>query len=110
MRIKGISLAAVAALIFAGPAFAADPAKGKQTFIRVGCWECHGFEGQGGTGPKLAPGPLAAPALKAFVRTTSGDMPAFTAKVLSDADLDDIYAYLQSIPKSPDPKTIPLLQ
>ncbi len=110
MRGIGIFSVAVAALVLASPALAADAAKGKQTFIRAGCWACHGYEGQGGVGVKLAPGPVAAPALKAFVRTTSGDMPAYSAKVLSDADLDDIYAYLQSIPKSPDPKTIPLLQ
>ena len=109
MRFIALSVAA-AALVLGTQAFAADAAKGKDIYVRVGCWECHGFQGQGGVGPKLAPEPLAAPALKNFVRTTSGDMPAFTAKVLSDADLDDIYAYLQSIPKSPDVKTIPLLQ
>ena len=109
MRRIGISVVA-SALLLAAPSFAADAGKGRATFVRAGCWECHGYEGQGGVGPKLAPGPVAAPALKAFVRTTSGDMPAYTAKILSDADLDDIYAYLQSIPKSPDPKTIPLLQ
>jgi mono/diheme cytochrome c family protein len=36
-------------------------------------------------------------------------MPAYREEVLSDADLADLHAYLQSIPKSPDPKTIPLL-
>ena len=30
-------------------------------------------------------------------------------KILSDDDLADIYAYLQSIPKPPDPKNIPAL-
>jgi len=53
--------------------------------------------------------PLAFPALNAFVRTTSGDMPPFTEKVLSNQELADIYAYLQSIPAPPDHKTIPLL-
>lgn len=109
MRLVAIALAA-AAVLSGPPALAADAAKGKQAFVRVGCWECHGYDGQGGVGPKLAPGPVAAPAFKTFIRTTSGDMPAYTAKVLSDAELEDIYAYLQSIPKPPDPKTIPLLQ
>jgi hypothetical protein len=44
-----------------------------------------------------------------FVRTTSGTMPPYSAKILSDDDLSDIYAYLQSIPKPPDAKSIPLL-
>jgi len=36
-------------------------------------------------------------------------MPAYCEEILSDADLADLYVYLQSIPKGPDPKTIPLL-
>jgi mono/diheme cytochrome c family protein len=37
-------------------------------------------------------------------------MPPFTAKVLSDQQVADIYSYVQTFPKPPDPKTIPLLQ
>jgi mono/diheme cytochrome c family protein len=47
--------------------------------------------------------------LAAFVRTSSRQMPPFHVKVLSDADLADIYAYLQSIPKPPDVKSLPQL-
>jgi mono/diheme cytochrome c family protein len=36
-------------------------------------------------------------------------MPPFSDKILSDGDLADIYAYLQSIPKPPDVSSIPLL-
>ena len=36
-------------------------------------------------------------------------MPPFSDKILSDGDLADIYAYLQSIPK-PDVNSIPLLK
>jgi len=43
------------------------------------------------------------------LRTTNRAMPPYREEVLSDADLADLYAYLQSIPKGPDPKTIPLL-
>ena len=96
---------------FGGAAPAGDAAKGKANFERVGCWQCHGREGQGGReGPRIAaPVPLAYPALSGFVRTTSGDMPPYTEKVLSNQELTDIYAYLQSIPAPPDYKTIPLL-
>jgi ubiquinol-cytochrome c reductase cytochrome c subunit len=108
---------AAASLFAASSAFAAqaapqgDPAKGKANFERVGCYQCHGHMGQGGReGPRIAdPVPLAWPALQAWVRTTSGDMPPYTPKVLSDQELIDIYAYLQSVPKSPDYKAIPLL-
>jgi mono/diheme cytochrome c family protein len=36
-------------------------------------------------------------------------MPPYSEKILSNEDLADIYAYLQSIPKAADYKTIPLL-
>jgi len=66
--------------------------------------------GQGGAaGPKLAPDPLPFDALSSFVRTTNRQMPAYREEVLSDADLADLYAYLNSIPQGPDAKTIPLL-
>jgi mono/diheme cytochrome c family protein len=102
--------AAAMLALWSGAAPAADAAKGMQTFIRVGCFECHGHVGQGGVaGLKLAPDPLPFDALANFVRTTSGQMPRYSSKLLSDEDLADIYAYLQSIPKPPDPKSIPAL-
>jgi mono/diheme cytochrome c family protein len=119
MRISVISGAAVAAVVFAAtsavaapaPAPQGDAARGKAHFERVGCWECHGHQGQGGNaGVRIAdPVPLAWPAFTAWVRTTSGDMPPFTEKVLPAQDLADIYAYLQSVPKAPDYRNIPLL-
>jgi len=105
-------MAALAAGLFlAQPAaIAASAEKGKQVFMRAGCWQCHGTLGQGGAaGPKLAPDPLPFDALSSFVRTTNRAMPPYREEVLSDADLADLYVYLQSIPKGPDPKTIPLL-
>lgn len=88
-----------------------DVARGKAAFERIGCWACHGHQGQGGsTGPKIAPNPLAFPAFSGFVRTTSGEMPPFTARVLPDQDLRDIHAFLMSVPAAPAVATIPLLQ
>jgi mono/diheme cytochrome c family protein len=88
-----------------------DAVKGKANFERVGCYQCHGHQGQGGReGPRIAdPVPLAWTAFLSWVRTTSGDMPPYTEKVLPERDLVDIYAYIQSVPKAPDHKTIPLL-
>ncbi len=88
----------------------AAAARGRQTYVRVGCYECHGYEAQGGAGPRLAPAPIPLEALRAFVRGTTGEMPAYRQNVLSDADLADIYAFLTTIrpPKSPD--TIPELK
>lgn len=110
-----LSLAA-ATLLFASPVFAVeapkgDVAKGQASFERVGCYQCHGHQGQGGReGPRIAdPVPMAWPAFLAWVRTTSGDMPPYTEKVLPEQDLVDIYAYIQSVPKAPDFKSVPLL-
>ncbi len=117
MTISTAALIVAASMFGGSAAFAAqaapqgDATKGKANFERVGCYQCHGHQGQGGReGPRIAdPVPLAWPALQAWVRTTSGDMPPYTPKNLSDAELIDIYAYLQSIPKAPDFKSIPLL-
>ncbi len=107
-----IGLAALAAGLVLGQAsaLAASAEKGKAAFLQHGCWQCHGYQGQGGvTGPKLAPGPIPFDTLSNFVRTTNRQMPPFRKEILSDEDLADIYAYLQSIPKGPDPGSIPLL-
>ena len=99
-------------LIGQGAALAADAARGKILFTqKYGCYECHGTQGQGSpvTGPKLAPNPLPYDSLSAFVRTSNGPMPPFRESILPNADLEDIYAYLQSIKPAPDYKSIPLL-
>jgi mono/diheme cytochrome c family protein len=107
-----IGLAAFAAGLMLGQAsaVAASAEKGKSAFLQHGCWQCHGYQGQGGvTGPKLAPNPIPFDTLSNFVRTTNRAMPPFSKDILSDEDLGDIYAYLQAIPKGPDAKDIPLL-
>ena len=107
-----IGLAALAAGLVFGQAnaVAASAEKGKAAFLQHGCWQCHGYQGQGGiAGAKLAPNPIPFDTLSNFVRTTNRAMPPFRKEILSDDDLADIYAYLQSIPKDPDPSSIPLL-
>lgn len=84
--------------------------KGKAAFVQNGCWQCHGFVGQGGiAGVKLAPDPKPVEYIQAFVRNSVGPMPKYSEKILSNQDLIDIHAYLKSIPKGPDYKSIPLL-
>ena len=84
--------------------------KGKMLWVKDGCYSCHGTDGHGGVGPKVAPRPMAAAAFIAIVRhPPASGMPTFTAKVLPDADLNDMLAYLRSIPDPPAVKDIPLL-
>lgn len=108
--IAPVALAAAVVLPVGAAAADGSPDKGKAAFVRHGCWECHGYAGQGGvTGPKLAPDPLPFDALSTFVRTTNRNMPPYVEAILSNEDLADIYAYLSSVPKAPAPASIPLL-
>jgi mono/diheme cytochrome c family protein len=112
MRCVSIPLLALASLLIPGAA-TAEPsaANGHALFMKVGCYESHGTQGQGGAaGPRIAPDPIPFDGLAAFVRTTSGEMPPYTTTLLSDNDLADIYAYLQSIPHPPAVSDIPLLK
>jgi len=90
---------------------AGDAANGKRLFERNGCYQCHGYWGQGGNaGARLAQTRLPFPAFRAFVRNPpSGSMPSFRAKVMSDQELADVYAYIKSIPEPKPAKDIPLL-
>jgi mono/diheme cytochrome c family protein len=100
--------AAPAAVFANAPAGNAD--NGKKLWNSVGCYQCHGYSAQGGAaGARLAPNPPAFAALVMYVRSPKGEMPPYTSKVISEAQLADIYAYLKSIPKPPDVKSIPLL-
>ena len=94
----------------ATPALAADASKGKTAYMKNGCWQCHGEVGQGGAaGKPLAPKPMPLEAFNVFVRNSNGPMPPYPKEILSDADLADIHAYLQSVPAAKDYKSIPLL-
>ena len=106
----GIGLAALALVVSHGAALAASAENGKRAYMKAGCWQCHGTLGQGGvTGPKLAPEPMPQETFVSFVRTTNRAMPPYREPVLPNEDLADIHAYLQSIPKPADYKSIPLL-
>jgi len=83
---------------------------GAALYKKNGCYECHVNDAQGGPqGPRLGPNPIPLPRFVAYVRNPGGDMPPFTAKVISDDDLSKIYAFLQSRPTPPPVKDIPLL-
>jgi mono/diheme cytochrome c family protein len=106
---------AVAGIVFGGgTAFAASAENGKKAFTAHGCWQCHGFEGQGSVatsnGKVIAHTELPPESFEAFVRGTNRAMPPYSEAILSSADLADIYAYLQAVPKPQDVSNIPLLK
>jgi ubiquinol-cytochrome c reductase cytochrome c subunit len=94
-----------------GTAPAGSVQNGKRIYVSYGCFQCHGYEAQGGgpAGPRLAPRPLAFTAFSRAVRQPVNQMPPYTGKVLSDQELADIYAFLQSVPAPPPLESIPLL-
>jgi ubiquinol-cytochrome c reductase cytochrome c subunit len=88
-----------------------DAKKGQQLFVILGCYECHGYAGQGAlaTGPRIARTDLPLEAFTMALRSPASDMPPYGAAILSDADAADILAYLKSMPAPPDPNSISLL-
>ena len=96
------------------PSPAAAPAgnaeTGKKLYASYGCYQCHGHEAQGSsaTGPRLGPRPIAFAAFSRYVRQPTGQMPPYTVKVVSDADLTNIYAFVSSRPAPA--ANIPLLK
>jgi mono/diheme cytochrome c family protein len=91
---------------------AGNAENGKKLFTKDGCYECHGREGQGAAqaaGPRIGPSQrLIRPFIK-YVRQPTGQMPPYTSAVISDQELADIYAYLQSRSRATPSKDIPLL-
>jgi mono/diheme cytochrome c family protein len=80
---------------------AGNAQKGKDAFTTHMCATCHGPEGQGAVGPALAPPPRALGDFTRYVRQPAGKMPPFTPQAVSDTDLADIYAFLQSANPAP---------
>jgi mono/diheme cytochrome c family protein len=98
----------------AAPKAAAAPAgnaeNGKRLFSAQACNNCHGSQGQGnqpnsekeGAAPRIGPTRLSPPAFLGFVRNPVGRMPPYKSQNVSDAEIADLYAYLQSL--APPPK------
>ena len=88
-----------------------NAANGRKLFVSFGCYQCHGYEAQGGAaGPRLAPRPIAYAQFMKYVRHPTNEMPPFTEKIVKDAELTDIHAFLRAQPAPPDVDKIPLLK
>src|SRR5690349_18749042 len=86
------------------PAQNPDTANGKRLFEVKACYECHGWRGQGGlSGPRLAQTKLTLQAFRDILRNPPpSNMPPYRAAVLTDQEIADLFAYIQSFP-APEP-------
>jgi len=85
-----------------------DAQKGKDLYLKYSCYACHGYDGHGGAGARLVPLAMTVERFTAYVHNPR-QMPPYTEKILSDAQLADLFAYIKSLPVSPAAKDIPLL-
>jgi len=114
--VKIVGCAVFACLIAAGAASGQAPPtpaagsarRGKELYLKYGCYACHGYDGHGGAGARLVPLAMTVSGFTVYVHNPRR-MPPYTAKVLSDAQLADLFAYVKSLPVSPPADQIPLL-
>ena len=90
-----------------------DAANGKRLYLTDGCFTCHGRAGQGGAyngpAPILAHTALPFEGFLGLVRMPVNDMPGYSDAVLSDKDVADIYAFVESLPGPRPAKDIAIL-
>lgn len=102
--------ALLAVVAWAGVASAQRLDDGRVPFDAYGCYQCHGYAGQGGAAPRIAPSQYPFEAFAAFVRRPANEMPAYSPSALSEDTLRAIYAYVRSIPEPPTVRDLPLLR
>jgi mono/diheme cytochrome c family protein len=111
-----IRLLAVASATFIGATAGhaqGNAAHGKELFMKYSCYACHGFSGQNGNGARLVPMKFPQAGFVAYVRNPprANQMPSYSPKVLTDADLGDLYAYIRTLPDSAPPAAnVPILK
>ena len=83
-------------------------AQGRALYLDFQCWQCHGYEGQGGAAPRIASINYAFEAFERFVRFPNV-MPAYPPDLLDDDSLRRVYAFVRSLPEPPRREDIPAL-
>ena len=115
---KHLILAVTGLISAAGPAWAQVPAaagnveNGGKLYVQVGCYECHGYAGQGArmTGPRVSRTEFPFESFLYQLRHPANQMPPYEAAVVSDQEAADLYAYVRQMPAPRDPDSIPLLK
>ena len=70
-------------------------------FVRYGCASCHGLQGQGAAvGNEIKAEELGVTTLQQLIRLGPRGMPQFLEEILSDEDIEKIFAYLTSVSRN----------
>lgn len=101
-----LSLGLFGSLAAAAQDVAPSSERGQQTFMRVGCYQCHGTNAHGiNAGRAWTP-----KTMTRFIRIGSGWMPPYPQEVLSDKEIADIVAFLETVPSPPSADSIAVLK
>ena len=84
-----------------------NPTNGQSLFFSLGCNVCHGDLGEGLVGPTIAMTIVPLDRVITQYREPLEAMTAFPADQVSDEDIADIYAWLQTVPRPPVADEIP---
>ena len=76
----------------------ANAQHGQELFNSLGCAACHGAQGEGGIGPTIAGTELSLARIVRQYRAPYQSMPRFGPDQVSESDIADIYAFLQTLP------------
>ena len=88
---------------------AGDAEDGEQVWVDYYCYACHGWSGNGASAPQVSNTPRTLESFIRYVRKPAR-MPPYVNRVMSDEQLTDVYAFLLSVPPSPDAESIPMLR
>ncbi len=84
-----------------------NPANGQNLFFSLGCNVCHGDQGEGLVGPTIAMTIVPLDRVVEQYREPLEAMTEFPPDQVSDEEIADIYAWLQSVPRPPEADIIP---
>lgn len=84
-----------------------NPANGQNLFFSLGCNVCHGDTGEGLVGPTIAMTIVPLDRVITQYREPLEAMTEFPPDQVSDQEIADIYAWLQTVPRPPQADIIP---
>ena len=84
-----------------------NPVNGQRLFFELTCNICHGDHGQGVVGPTIAQTVVPYERVVQQYREPLDEMQTFTPEQVSDEEIADIYAWLQTQPRPPEDEVKP---